>query len=1182
MPPSPAFRCSPGSQPRSESHKRGRSLESGLVLREKDDDLALFNEMQSRESDNFLLQSSDDLEDTFSTKLRNFSDIKLGISIPARGETNDLLIADGDKNDYDWLLTPPDTPLFPSLDDEPQQINIVSRGRPLSKPISISRSSTMERSYRSSRGSASPNRLSPSPRSGNNTLQSRGSSSSAPSSSPTQNLQHATHSRRSSTPPTKPITPGPRSSTPTPRRISTGSSGPAVSPGNRGTSPAKTSGPTVSPGNRGISPVKTSRGNSASPKIRAWQTNIPGFPSEAPPNLRTSLADRPASYVRGSSPASRNGRSRQSMSPTPSRSSSSFHNHDRDQYSSHSKGSVVSSGDDDQDSPQSIPVSSLDRLGSRRGGSVSSSKTPLNSKKSARAMSPSSAPKRSFDSALRQMDRKIPQNMFRPLLSSVPSTTLYAGKSNSAQRSLVSRNSSVTTSSNTSSDHGTSFAPDTEGGDHNQDDVASETGKISYTDIHEEIFSFDKTDLLNAQIEHEIDDESVDILHNNPRSPMIALGLTESEDSVYHGIDTKFIESLETSGGTGDISLTDSFKNTEMCSHCGSQYEVTDPAEKDVRLCPECSRKNTLLRHVISETTSAVSRDSAVISSNEPAEGKPLAETEELTVLSELPQETDLSNIRLSLGNLDAEESQTLSIEFIQDHSQQSPLPSPLVERSGEMPTKQLEVDQSGADHKSDNHSDDQKLFHSNLKADLLEGTGISVLLKRSSSSKGPVVQTRTFTATTISYDDLSFARSSINSIRSSTRHGSSSASSSVDFSSARHSEFRVQRQSSGRKLDTDCGYDIRIRPPSPGSSFSGASHNSHHGLGLATQDTSINTECGNPEEIPLNLRQMEASENAVTDVIGASSMGLMVGEEDKPEYHHGRVTDACSSESVSQATGVQPDDNSVASFPNPGDCISYDNIEDHTKNASNVSNIETSVKDPDSPFDEKHDKESSHVDGVDALVTTSTSRIEESEIEGENCCRNNTGVVDDDPSLVSKSTVYDSQEPSFSNDCLTASVSELNAPEHSHGIEESTVTVECQSGGGNTRSLTLEEATDTILFCSSIIHDLAYQAATIAMEKEHLDEPLEGSEPTVTILGKTNSNRKYSPRRTAGKRTAKLQKARPRGAVETDVKPTSPETENDENKDESLTRNVGLPNKVDSNIKLPNKLESKCNCVIM
>ena len=31
---------------RAESHKQGRSLESGILFREKDDDLALFNEMQ--------------------------------------------------------------------------------------------------------------------------------------------------------------------------------------------------------------------------------------------------------------------------------------------------------------------------------------------------------------------------------------------------------------------------------------------------------------------------------------------------------------------------------------------------------------------------------------------------------------------------------------------------------------------------------------------------------------------------------------------------------------------------------------------------------------------------------------------------------------------------------------------------------------------------------------------------------------------------------------------------------------------------------------------------------------------------------------------------------------------------------------------------------------------------------
>ena len=249
----------------------------------------------------------------------------------------------------------------------------------------------MEKSYRSSRGSASPNRLSPSPRSGSSTFQSRGRPSSARQSSPSPSLRHATPSRRPSTPPTKPSTPVPRSSTPTPRRMSTGS------------------GSVASSGIRGNSPVKTSRGNSASPKIRAWQTNIPGFSSDAPPNLRTSLADRPATYVRGSSPAARNGRDpsskfrRQSMSPTAPRSVSSSHSHERDPFSSQSKGSIASSGDDDVDSIQSMHVGSLDRSTARRVATFSNNRAPAVSKKSTKLASPSSAPKRSFDSALRQM-----------------------------------------------------------------------------------------------------------------------------------------------------------------------------------------------------------------------------------------------------------------------------------------------------------------------------------------------------------------------------------------------------------------------------------------------------------------------------------------------------------------------------------------------------------------------------------------------------------------------------------------------------------------------------------------------------------------------------------------------------------------------------------------------------------
>lgn len=69
MPPSPSLRCSPGRELRSENHKRGRSLEGGILFREKDDDLALFNEVQSKERDNFLLQSNEDFEDSFCNNL---------------------------------------------------------------------------------------------------------------------------------------------------------------------------------------------------------------------------------------------------------------------------------------------------------------------------------------------------------------------------------------------------------------------------------------------------------------------------------------------------------------------------------------------------------------------------------------------------------------------------------------------------------------------------------------------------------------------------------------------------------------------------------------------------------------------------------------------------------------------------------------------------------------------------------------------------------------------------------------------------------------------------------------------------------------------------------------------------------------------------------------------------------
>lgn len=213
-----------------------------------------------------------------------------------------------------------------------------------------------EKNQRPSISSASSHHRSP----GNNTsnFQSRGRTSSVPRSSSTSVLRSSPStlpSRKSSTPPSKLSTP---------------------------------SSMTATPKLRGNSPIKGSRGSSSSPKLQRPQPNTTDFALDAPPNLRTSLLNSPSSYSRGSSPASRNGKQpyskhgRQSISPTISRSVSSSHSHDLKRNSTHNKVSAVSY-DVGGESLQSAPV----RI----------------SKKASRTQSPSSAPKRSFDLALRQM-----------------------------------------------------------------------------------------------------------------------------------------------------------------------------------------------------------------------------------------------------------------------------------------------------------------------------------------------------------------------------------------------------------------------------------------------------------------------------------------------------------------------------------------------------------------------------------------------------------------------------------------------------------------------------------------------------------------------------------------------------------------------------------------------------------
>ncbi|XP_068666251.1 uncharacterized protein [Aristolochia californica] len=1142
MPPSPAFRFSP----RELNHRRGRSLESGLHLKQKDDDLALFNDMHSREKDNFLLHSSEDIDDSFSTQLKYFSDYKLGISIPVRGESSDLLNGDGDKNDYDWLLTPPDTPLFPSLDDEPPLVKPVHRGRPRSQPISISRTALAETSHRNTRSSASPHRLSPSPRSGGSTFQSRGRASSAPHGSPNLLLRPTTPIRRPSTPPNKPLTPASRSSTPTLRRMSTGSSGSLSSTKRSGTSPGK-----------------TSRGNSASPKLRAWQTNLPGFSSDPPPNLRTSLSDRPASHVRGVSPASRSGRGRQSMSPTASRSGSS-HSHDRDRFSTQSRASIASSGDDDMDSLQSLPVGTIERPAIRKSNSFSS-KTVV--KKPSKTFSSCSAPKRSFDYALRQMDqRKGPQNMFRPLLSSVPSTTFYVGKSNSTHRSMISRNSSVTTSSNASSELGASIAPDTEGSDHEQDDLTSEWGKAPHADgKEEEIFVFDKLDEVNEQVKGEEGKQSLDNCREDRYASSQHELLENEKFSSIHAVET-------VAGTTSESSHVSGVNHGEMvvyyCSICGSKFCITGSVEGDIPFCPDCAAKDRL----------AAFKGQAENIHEKALEGSEFSEVQADMGVIVLPESS--RNNLIDPSKWKAVQVSGLKGNTLEKFEQYVVGPQVLALE---------EVETNTPDSNMVNHQLRHLTSHPSLKIDGSEGAGISLLLKRSVSSKWPVVQGRAFTATNIPCDDPSYVRDSLSSVRSYNGPGTASASSSVDWSSHRQSDTRFQRQLSNKKVDLESSRDdLNTKLLHTRSSSSGLSNDAHDALvharnmsGNHLLDSAVDLANGPLNEVRL-VRSADtgAFESVNMDNTDISFGGKSMLEDDKPDQSANARVVTTALDLSTNVQSIQFVDASGADIVNSAHCCAMENAEGNFSSISKdfldmgvpIAEVETFVIDKEAAVTANlHEIEVSGASTPDCMFIV--AREKEESLTSTMSSQNEDLASPDSKNTTeaaqnsSDSAVIDKDAP------VSASESDMT----DNGQEESTVMVE-RPKGRKARSLTLEEATDTILFCRSIIQDLAYEAATIAKERENSVpvDALEGSRPTVTILGAHSP--KKDPRRRPLKGTPKAQKLRHR-RLDSNSKNPSRKDEN-EKMEENLVDDSAAPARPDST--KPPKLESKCNCTVM
>ncbi|XP_060210893.1 uncharacterized protein LOC132637891 isoform X1 [Lycium barbarum] len=565
-----------------------RSEDSGTRQRIKssDEELSLFLEMRRRENErnnNRFLQINDDFDPLGSN---NGSSPALNIASAApvrKTRADEFLNADNDKTDYDWLLTPPGTPLFPSLEMESRKTMMSQLGNSRAHPTALTSRLTNSLPETTGRSNLASRQLASSPglntsssslrrpsSSGGSRPSSAGSRPSTPTGRPTlssstssltsasrstsarapkamtstatsktmsttttsRSSRSATPTSRATMPSAKPTVP-PRSSTPTARsnaRSSTPTSrasiagskstSRAATPTRRATSVSSTTNTTVPH----VKPLSSSsstksatmasrnpaapRASSPTVKPRPWKpSDIPGFSLDAPPNLRTSLPDRPISATRGrpgaasarSSSVDRasNGRvRRQSCSPARGRPPNGV---------MHSNGSSVPvpymsrlhAKANDNVSPGMVGTKMVERVVNMRKlvPPKQDDRHSPHSNLSAKSSSPDSSgfgrslSKKSLDMAIRHMDiRQRVSGNLRPLMTNIPASSMYSVRSG-PNRGRTSRTVSVpdsplATSSNASSEVSGSNNAVWVNGSEIDDDISSDKGARSPGSVH--------------------------------------------------------------------------------------------------------------------------------------------------------------------------------------------------------------------------------------------------------------------------------------------------------------------------------------------------------------------------------------------------------------------------------------------------------------------------------------------------------------------------------------------------------------------------------------------------------------------------------------------------------------------------------------------------------------------------
>ncbi|XP_017220507.1 uncharacterized protein LOC108197409 [Daucus carota subsp. sativus] len=496
------------------------SVEYRNMMKENEDDLSMFFEMRNRElgiNDLSLIQNSDDFDDSFGSKPK-ITSIDAAVHGP-KSIADEFLDSENGKTDYDWLLTLPCAPLEKGVVKTTGNAKFQTtapRSKCAEPPLKSASSEVT--SYRQRRSASAGTRRSSSSGVGGSVAR-----PATPTGRPTlpalvKPLRSSTPSSRTAlVPSSKIVAPHKRSSTPTrsTARSSTPTGRPSILASSKSASrcatPSQSSDQSSlcsasAPAGRSSSVTRSSattnkktipsRAISPSAKSTSQRSEVPGFLTDAPPNLRTSSSRRHASASKerpcapNSQPSTAEAVSSGKPRQKPYTSLKSQVSSGNSQNSGRPvivKSRKYFNANDDVN-PVLMGTQMVERVVNMRKLAPPKQDDLVsdhsNSKKSSSQESSGfgrSLSKKSLDMAIRHMDigRSISGNM-RSLMKDVPASSVYSLRSKSTKVGISKASQSLITSSNASSERSfNTSSHDLNGSEVEDIDLGSEQGHSS-------------------------------------------------------------------------------------------------------------------------------------------------------------------------------------------------------------------------------------------------------------------------------------------------------------------------------------------------------------------------------------------------------------------------------------------------------------------------------------------------------------------------------------------------------------------------------------------------------------------------------------------------------------------------------------------------------------------------------